>query len=93
MTESSRVFLSSFLSILSMFVAEIYEDNFNAFSLQTQVRLLPEVTKGSNLHHYITDAFKLLPASNHPIIARFQVFKVDFSSSSPQMLFISYFFG
>ena len=75
-----------------MFVAEIYEDNFNAFSLQTQVRFLPEVTKGSNLHHY-TDAFKLLPASNHPIIARFQVFKVDFSSSWPQMLFISYFFG
>ena len=26
-----------------------YEDDFNVFSLQAQVRLQPEVTKGSNL--------------------------------------------
>ena len=44
-------------------------------------------------HHYITDVFKLLPASNYQIIARFQIFEGDFSSSWSQILFLSYFFG
>ena len=79
--------------ILNPFVAQIYEDDFNAFSLQAQVRLLLEVTKGSNFHHYNIDAFKLLPTSNHSIITRFQTFEVDFSSSWPQMPFLIYFFG
>ena len=34
---------------LNQFVAEIYEDDFNAFSLQPQVRLLTEFVKDSNL--------------------------------------------
>ena len=76
--------------ILSQLVTETYEDDFNTFSLQAQVRLLPEV---QIFHHYIIGAFKLLPASNHPIIARSQIFEVDFSSSWPQMLFLRYFFS
>ena len=34
---------------LSLFVAEIYGDDFNAFGLQAQERLLSEFIKGSNL--------------------------------------------
>ena len=53
---------------------------FNALSLKAQITLLPEVTIGSIFHHYICDAFKLLPASNHPIITKLQIFEVKFSS-------------
>ena len=59
---------------LSQFVAEIYENDFNAFSLSAQVRLLPEFVKDSIFHPYIVDAFRLLPASSHSIIARFSNF-------------------
>ena len=34
---------------LSQFVAEVYENDFNGFSLQAQLILLPEFGKGSNL--------------------------------------------
>ena len=34
---------------LRQFVAEIYKYSFNAFSLQAQVRFLPEFVKGPNL--------------------------------------------
>ena len=34
---------------LRQFVAEIYQYSFNAFSLQAQVRFLPEFVKGPNL--------------------------------------------
>ena len=34
---------------LSQFVAEIYEDVFDALSLYTKVRFLPGYVKGSNL--------------------------------------------
>ena len=33
----------------SQFVAEIYKDDFNAFSFSAQARLLPEFVKDSNL--------------------------------------------
>ena len=34
---------------LSQFVAEVYENDFNGFSLQAQLILLSEFGKGSNL--------------------------------------------
>ena len=55
-------------------MTEIYLDDFNAFSLQAQVRPLPEFSKAQIFHAYKIDAFRLLPASSRPIIARFSNF-------------------
>ena len=59
---------------LSQCVAEIYKDDFNAFSSYDFCLYLPKV---QIFHPYIIDVFRLLPESTHAIIARF--FKVDFS--------------
>ena len=41
--------LNDFIKLtLSQFLAEIYEDDFDAFSLLAEVRLLPVFVKGSN---------------------------------------------
>ena len=49
-TERCSLVLKIFVKLtLSQYVAEIYKDRFTAFSLQGQVRFLPEFIKGSNL--------------------------------------------
>ena len=47
---------------LYQFVGEIYEDDFNAFTLQAEVTILPELTEESDLpSSFIIAAFKAIP--------------------------------
>ena len=69
-------------------VCEIYKDGFDAFSLQTQLKPLPEFLKGSNclLLSESIDFFKELPAPlhdhNYQFKWSFKIDKVDSGGSS-----------
>ena len=58
----------------SQFVAEIYEDDFNAFSSLAQVRLLPEFVKGPNhpsLYNWCLQVVACIKSSNLSSIFEF----------------------
>ena len=59
---------------LSRSVAGIYEDNFNAEAYNRRQDFCQNLCKVQIFHRYRIDAFRLLPASNHSIIARFSDF-------------------
>ena len=65
---SSRVLKGFYHAGLSQYVAEIYKDYFSAFSLKAQVRLARTCQR---IYHYVINAFRCLPASSHPTVARF----------------------
>ena len=44
---------------LNQFVAAIYGENFNAFSLEAQARILPGFVKGSNLPSLYNSCFQI----------------------------------
>ena len=51
-------------------ICEIYKDDLDAFSLQAQLKLLPEFVKGSNLSlSELINSFRALPASKQLTLA------------------------
>ena len=51
-------------------ICEIYKDDWDTFSLQAQLKLLPQFVKGSNLSlSELSNSFRALPASKQSISA------------------------
>ena len=81
-------------SAISQLVGEIYNDDFDKFGLQIQVRLLPKFVEGSNLLSVFDwiNAFRMSPAPNPPILnAPFYISKVLYKQSSDNKTNLGHF--